>query len=316
MNTKAVFKQFAILFAASTSLTAVSPHLTSSDRSTASARFLTHPDTELAQSMPISDLASFNLSPDIQSFIPAHLDNQPDSPTGGRGVLGTDDRIEVLSQAYPWSTIGRIEGIDVNGESYICTGTLVSGDVVLTNAHCVVDITTQQLSQAIRFMPNLINNQIPDAADVAYVEGVYVGTDFSDRPSHPHPDDWAFLKLDKPFGEKYGWLGWSSLPISTLSSPEYQEQLIFVGYSGDYPNENPGATAGAQFGCSILDEMEEVLLHNCDTFGGSSGGPILGLVDGELKIVAINTAEAVDTESGEIIINLAVPIDRIVAQLN
>lgn len=316
MNTQAVSQQLTVLFATSTLLTAVLPHLTSSDRSTASAQSLIHPSTELAQSVLVSNLADFNLSPDMQSFIPAHLDNQPNHPNGGRGVLGTDDRIEVLSQTYPWSAVGRVEGVDANGESYICTGTLVSVDVVLTNAHCVVDATTQQLSQAIRFMPNLINGQIPDAADVAYVEDAYIGTDFSDRPRTLHPDDWAFLKLDKPLGEKYGWLGWTSLPVSTLSSPEYQAQLIFLGYSGDYPDENPGATAGAQIGCSVVDEMEEVLLHDCDTFGGSSGGPILGLVDGELRIVAINTAEALDTESGETIINLAVSIDRIIAQLN
>jgi protease YdgD len=316
MNIKAVSEQLTVLFATSTLLIAVLPYSTSSDRSTALAQSLPHPSTEFAQSIPVSDLADFNLSPDIQSFIPAHLDNQPNNPSGGRGVLGTDDRIEVLSQTYPWSTIGRVEGVDANGESYICTGTLVSVDVVLTNAHCVVDATTQQLSQAIRFIPNLINGQIPDAADVAYVEDAYIGTDFGDRLSTPHPDDWAFLKLDKPLGEKYGWLGWSSFPGSTLSSPEYQEQLIFVGYSGDYPHENPGATAGVQFGCSILDEMEEVLLHDCDTFGGSSGGPILGLVNGELRIIAINTAEVLDTESGETIINLAVSIDRIIAQLN
>jgi V8-like Glu-specific endopeptidase len=315
MKTKVSLKQLIALLATSIFSTAIAP-LSLSDRSSASAQSLAYPSTESTRSIFISDLADFNLSSETQSFIPPHLNNQPNLPTGGRGVLGRDDRTEVLSQAYPWSTIGRIEGIDVNGESYICTGTLISADVVLTNAHCVVDISTQQLSQTIRFMPNLINGQIPDAADVAYVGDVYVGTDFSDRPNLPHADDWALLKLDKPLGDKYGWLGWSSLPISTLSNSDYQEQLIFVGYSGDYPRNNPGATAGAQFGCSILDEMEDVLLHDCDTFGGSSGGPILGLVDGELRIIAINAAEALDSESGEPITNLAVSIDRIIAQLN
>jgi hypothetical protein len=34
-------------------------------------------------------------------------------------------------------------------------------------------------------------------------------------------------------------------------------------------------------GCSIVREEQEVLFHDCDTKGGSSGGPIIGLVGGE-----------------------------------
>lgn len=84
--------------------------LTPINRSTAVAQSSNHQSQELAQSLIVSDLAAFNLASDNDAFIPIHLEQELNNPSGGRGVLGTDDRIEVLSQNYPWSAIGRIEG--------------------------------------------------------------------------------------------------------------------------------------------------------------------------------------------------------------
>ncbi|MDZ8033882.1 trypsin-like serine peptidase [Nostoc sp. DedSLP04] len=61
------------------------------------------------------------------------------------------------SRYYPWSAIGRVEYTKANGKSYYCTGTLIADDIVLTNAHCVIDSETHQLSKELRFLPNVIN---------------------------------------------------------------------------------------------------------------------------------------------------------------
>ncbi|MBW4561139.1 MAG: trypsin-like peptidase domain-containing protein [Mojavia pulchra JT2-VF2] len=244
---------------------------------------------------------------------------QSEKPTGGRRGIpdGIDDRTPMLSRQYPWSTIGRVQGTTTDAKSYHCTGTLIADDIVLTNAHCVIDPETHQLSKKIQFLPNVINGVVSNERDVASAEQVIYGTDFTGDSTTDQINDWAIIKIDKPLGRKYGYLGWKSLPASAFT--ENQKKLFFVGYSGDYPDPKKkdyefldagqGWTAGFQAGCSIVGEEQEVLLHDCDTAGGSSGGPLIGLIDGEPYIVALNNAEIKDKKSHQDIINLAVKID-------
>lgn len=250
----------------------------------------------------------------LASFIPVGLPQSNNPAEGSRAVIRNDDRVPVTSRSYPWSAIGRVEFQDSQGDSYICTGTLVKPEIVLTNAHCVVDPDTQTVYENIQFAPNLIDGSLKPGGNRAQVIDLWAGTDFSDRSEPPHPDDWAFLKLDRPLGETYGTIGWQSVPLSVLI--ENPEQFTLVGYSADFPANNPGETAGAHKGCSILGGMaDQVLRHNCDTFGGSSGGPILAVIDGEYTIVAVNSSEKTEAETGTGIVNFATQIDRIVEQI-
>ncbi|BAZ04240.1 glutamyl endopeptidase [Calothrix sp. NIES-3974] len=253
------------------------------------------------------------------AFQPPNLpqSNKPDESEGKRGIIGWDDRVPMLSRRYPWSAIGRVQGFDRQGKGYHCTGTLISDDVVLTNAHCVINPETGQFSQRIQFLPNVINGQVTNRDDVAEVTEVVYGTDFSGSGLENQVNDWALLKLDQPIGLKYGYLGWKALPSSTLI--RNQGKYIFVGYSGDFPNNNrkgyefftagPGWTASVQNGCSIVREERGVLFHDCDTTGGSSGGAIIAIIGGQPRIVALNNAEIVNQRTGQGLINLAVKID-------
>ncbi len=274
-----------------------------------------------AQRTAAEKVLAFGLTPDPEPFIPAGL-NQSNSPAeGSRGVIGlSDDRIPMTSTSYPWSAIGRLQNpVDENRIS-ICTGSLVAPDVVLTNAHCVVDPETNQVKSDVIFKPNFINGRVDDEADVANVVDVIYGTDFSDSDDVPHPNDWAFAKLDRPLGDKYGTLAWTQLSMADLLDT-YEGQLILAGYSGDFPENAPGRTAGVHDGCSILGEAQGSLLHDCDTFGGSSGGPILAVIDDEFRIVALNSAERFEEgrllSTGETIragiVNYGVKIDPVVS---
>ena len=256
-----------------------------------------------------------------KAFLPKNLQqtNKPDQADDPefrrRGVMGWDDRIPMLSRKYPWSAIGRVQGFNNDGSSYHCTGTLISDDVVLTNAHCVINPDTRQFSQKIQFLPNVINRKVADDSDIAEVENVIYGTDFKGTELENQVNDWAILKLNKPVGLKYGYLGWKSLPSSTLIAN--RNKYIFVGYSGDFPDTNNqkyqfftagrGWTASVQEGCSIVNEDSNILFHDCDTSGGSSGGAIIGVIGNQPYIIALNNAEY--KQSGEAIINLGVKID-------
>ncbi len=266
------------------------------------------------QAQPSLD-SSLNLDPDPTTFVPEGL-GQARSPTegGSRGVIGQrDDRVVMTSRSHPWSAIGRVDFQTADGSGH-CSGTLVETDIVLTNAHCVVDPETHEFYSDIKFAPNVINGEILSQDDIANAVEVLPGTDFRDRPQPPHPDDWAFIKLDQPLGERYGTVAWKVLPLSVLL--DNPEQYILVGYSGDFPADNPGMTASVHDGCSILGSAEdEFLRHNCDTFSGSSGGPILGFVEGEPAIVALNSAEFTAGEANAGVVNYAVDLSRLSAKL-
>ncbi len=255
------------------------------------------------------------LPTDGKSFKPNGL-NQLNKLPKTRGIIGTDDRIPMTQRKYPWSAIGRVAGITASGGEYHCTGTLISENLVLTNSHCVVDSKTRKLNQKIWFQPNVINAEVLDKSDVATVKQVIYGTDFTDRNSVQN--DWAVMLIDRPLGRKYGYLALKNLPTSAFA--KIPQQLFFVGYSGDFPDSRkpryrgftagPGWTAGAQQGCSILGEEQGILFHDCDTAGGSSGGPIIAVIDNEPLIVALNNAEIKD-RYGKGIVNLAVKISTI-----
>ncbi|MBE9005873.1 trypsin-like peptidase domain-containing protein [Fortiea sp. LEGE XX443] len=260
----------------------------------------------------LKEASQLQLQNNGKPFKPEELE-QSNKPIkkGTRGTIGRDDRLPMLSSNYPWSTVGRIVGEQSNSQTYTCTGTLIDEDIVLTNAHCVIDPKTGKVASRVVFLPNVVDGKYKDRANaVQYL----AGTNFKDK--NAAAKDWAVVKIDKPLGRKYGYLGWKSLPSSTLIRNE--KRFFFVGYSGDYPQADTekfwgltagqGWTAGFQAGCSIVDDRSNILLHDCDTAGGSSGGPIVASIEGEPYIVALNNAEILDEKTGQGVINLAVKI--------
>lgn len=243
-------------------------------------------------------------------FIPPGLERSKQPIEGGtRGIpTGIDNRIPMVSQKYPWSAIGRVQG-----SNYHCTGTLIAANLVLTNSHCVIDPETGIMSKRIQFMPNVIDGKYQDIAEV---EQVIYGTDFK-QGDKDFQNDWAIMKINQPLGRKYGHLGWKSFPTSALV--KNRRGFYFVGYSGDFPNDRykqyfnagTGWTASYESGCSIVGEESGSLLHDCATAGGSSGGAIIAEINGDPYIIALNNAEVKNRKTGQDIINFAVKISTI-----
>ena len=251
----------------------------------------------------------------LERLYPEHLAVSTDPDEGSRGILHQDDRLPMTSSNYPWSAIGQVIAVMPN-EYSVCTGTLVADDVVLTNAHCVINPETHEpYSSEVYFLPNLVNGQVISDNDIAVVEVSIPATDFRDRAQPPNPDDWAFLVLDRPLGQVYGTIGMAPLSAAELLGDDLERSLTLVGYSYDFPSINPGQTAGVHEGCSITDVVDDVLFHDCDATQGASGGPILGMIDGEYWIVGLNSAEWVDA-SGVGVMNFGVQIPRILDQVD
>lgn len=255
------------------------------------------------------------LEGDGKPFIPPGLGRAPKPNEGdSRGIpTGIDPRTPMTSTKYPWSTIGRVQGTTADGGKYHCTGTLIDSSLVLTNAHCVIDPETAKLSARIQFFPNVIDENYQDTAEV---EQVRYGTDFK-QSSNVSPNDWAILKLNHPLGRKYGYVGLKSIPTSTLT--RNKKAFFFVGYSRDFPNDTyqkyfragRGWTASYEEGCSVVGEEDGFLLHDCATAKGSSGGAIIGVINGDPYIVALNNAEYKDPRTGQDGFNYAVKVSTI-----
>jgi protease YdgD len=218
-------------------------------------------------------------------FIPANLERSR-FPRSGRNIFGKDDRILMNSAKYPWSAIGRVEALNGKTIDWTCTGTLIGKSLVVTNAHCVVDEKKQQITtNKIQFRPNLINGEAPA---VAVATRVIPGTT---QPNRDRGNDWAFLVLDRPLGETYGWLKVAIADFSDLESAK--EAINLAGYSSDFPTEKPSETAGVHQGCSIRGFASQpgVITHDCDMMAGASGGPMFAFApDGSAIIVALNSA--------------------------
>lgn len=276
---------------------------------------------------PISpNTEQLNLVGDGKPFKPDDLEQSDKPYDSDRGIpTGIDNRIPMLSRNYPWSTIGRVQGTAADAKSYYCTGTLVASDIVLTNAHCVIDPETHQLSKELRFIPNAINGKSQSSKDIATVQNiaknVLYGTDFKNGGFdnvQNQSNDWALIVINQPLGRKYGYLGWQSVPASTLIKQK-RKQLFFVGYSSDYPDPSKegyefltagkGWTAGYENGCSIVGDESNLFYHDCSTAAGASGGPIIDVIDGLPYIVALNNGEITIPRTGQDVINFAVKMD-------
>ena len=255
----------------------------------------------------------------LDGFIPKKL-QESESPMGSnRAIIGEDQRLPMMSREYPWSTVGKIVMISKDKKEYSCTGTLIGKSLVITNAHCVYD-QSGKLFPNVFFLPNLINGRLRSKNDVASVRNILTGTN---NPNLRSADDWAILELDKPLGEKYGFLKWRTVPLALLQ--RYKNRLTVAGYSGDYPDPKTysglefaagkGYTAGVHLKCSVLGEKDGMLVHDCDTNPGASGSALISKIDGVYQIVGLHAAGRRD-RSGRGVENYAVRIGRIEASLN
>lgn len=273
------------------------------------------------EASPLVDILAPTTALDRESDRPEGLAESDDPLGGARAIIGSDEREPVLSRAYPWSTVGRLEWQFEGSAVSSCTATLVHPDVILTNSHCLllpirsdgsdqptnIFVDASRYSQFVEaatavpkliFKPSTINGIALDEATVIEVETGWTIDD--NAPTK----DWALMRLDRSLGDKYGYLGWRDLDLSDGDVIEALfERTALVGYSGDFPTESlrefgqPAATAGVDRACSILGLWKEgpltgTIAHDCDTNFGASGGPILAkFANGEYYIVGLHARQ-------------------------
>jgi len=200
------------------------------------------------------------------------------------GIQGQDDRTAVEADAYPWSSIGRLN----NAGRAFCTAVLIAPDRVLTAAHCV-----RSVSPGLAFAP-------PSAIHflAGYRRGQYVahspGSAIAIAPAQPgkerHESDFAIVTLARPMGA----------PMRPLSVEAFDAErwhgdrkagvgYAQAGYSGDRAHI---LTRNATCGIAGFLQNGAVFAHSCDATHGDSGSPILVRRGQSYAVVGLHVASS------------------------
>ncbi len=194
--------------------------------------------------------------------------------------FGRDDRFLVDATQAPWRFIGSLELQDGS-----CTGTLVGPALVLTAAHCVTD-TGNETNTPVMFRAGLsLGNSVGEAKVTAAVFDPNYTPD-TQEAGGGNGHDWALVVLDRNLGDEIGYLDVHELTATDISQIGRSGLLVNqAGYSWD-----TGDNLSGNQGCRIVEAFEDnSILHECDTAQGDSGSPFLLNVDGEWKIIAVDS---------------------------
>jgi protease YdgD len=220
-------------------------------------------------------------------------------------IFGSDDRREVPDNLSALE--GKIGMLYEQSSQTLCTAFCVGKDLIATAAHCL-------------FQPK--NNRLPDLQEVTFrltygttlqTSGIFarhtpftknfiaVGTTvFNNEPPLSAPRDWAVVKLEKPVCT-FGVLRVDPQPVPELIKKSEENRVFQVAYHWDYKHWQ----LAYSMPCKVQRDYEQIkwrfirqhfvdneqlLLHNCDTGGASSGSPLLLMPDmpGQPTAIAIN----------------------------
>ncbi len=243
---------------------------------------------------------------DAQSLSPAGDQlAQPASLLTPAAVFGTDQRIEVPEQ---YSALeGKIGMLYEQSTQTLCTAFCVAKGIVATAAHCLFQPKGDKLPDLSEVTFRLSYGKAYQTSGIAgrhtafTKNSIAVGTTaFNNEPPLSAPKDWALAKLERPIC-RFGFLKVDTRPVQDLIDKSRENKIFQVAYHWDWKHWQLAYSQP----CKISRDFDqikwrfikqhfinnnELVLHDCDTGGASSGSPLLmdtGSADGPTA-VAIN----------------------------
>jgi Putative peptidoglycan binding domain/Trypsin len=226
-------------------------------------------------------------------------------------VFGSDDRVEVPARL---DVVGRSVGMLFNNEARtVCTAFCVSDNTIATAAHCLFKTAGETPPRVADFWFGRLNGS--NSREFARIAGfttastpqhVMAGsTQLSIRPPIDATRDWALVRLSRPLCRGV------ALPIKVLTPDELVAQaddkrLFQVAYHRDFTNwrlaySKPCDAARAFTGATRatiakdFTDVDQLILHKCDTGGASSGSPLLVETANGPVVVGINVGTYVQS---------------------
>ena|GEM_PF-2452699 len=200
-----------------------------------------------------------------------------------------------------------------NQTSTACSAFCVAGNVIATASHCLFKVNGKGSP---RFSKFLFARRYGALQDYAQIEGgrsaaaqhIMVGSmHLSVRPPIDATDDWAFVRLAKPICKR-SVLPIRSLPSRALIKAARNRHIFQLAYHRDYANwqlaysrpcqiKHDYKSAGWNTIRNDFSHAEQLILHDCDTGGASSGSPIL--LDGPAgaSVVGINVGTYIQSNA-------------------
>lgn len=215
----------------------------------------------------------------------------PSSPAGAGTALVIDAR------EFPFSAIGQL----IIGGRGRCTATLVAPRHALTAAHCLYNTNTQAFWKPfeVRFLPAYQREDYRlNSRAVRFITPEHYR--FTQRPRpQDGAADWALIELEKPLGEITGYLGTEILKPALLREAKKRGALFLTAGYG----KRLGQVQSLRIGCRVLgflkaadtdgakgsETIRDAIIHDCESTGGESGGPLLLLDRRGLRIVAVQS---------------------------
>ena len=202
------------------------------------------------------------------------LSSEPFVPEGlEKGVIGTDDRVYLIPDAYPDSCIAYLIATASCGCSWAGSGFMISRRGLVTASHCIYcEEHHQYIRDLVLYFGYRSSNDYyykTSAWDYCWWGGSSIDGHYS------ADDDYGYILLSEPVGDTTGWFGWRVLSDQDLNN----ELFICAGY-------RDGELKSSGNYMEVLNE--KLFKHYMDTEGGYSGGPVFDLDD---YVVGINIAE-------------------------
>jgi protease YdgD len=233
-------------------------------------------------------------------------------------IFGTDDR--VLTPPRYAKAAENVGLFFSNQSRTVCTAFCVAPNIVATAAHCLA----QPGGAPARLSDYMFARGYDGLRDYARIEGFDTGSsaqsiitgDFQHRirPPIDASNDWALVRLDRAICRGGG------LPVTPMTAAQVAAaaragQVFQLSYHRDWTQWRLAYSKPCHVArdfssvpwTSIAPDFlnaEQMLLHQCDTGGGSSGSPLLIDQGGTISAIAINVGTYVQskilTEGGQV----------------
>lgn len=253
-------------------------------------------------------------TPSITAAAPGSGDrwSRSQAPVHNIAIFGPDDRMALPPSLRP---LREMLGLLFNvRQRTVCTAFCIAPGMIGTAAHCLFKTKGEKAPRLADFWFARNYDAVRDYSRIAGYEtgtaaqNIIAGSiKLSTTPPIDATSDWAFVRLASPVCSK-GAFEIAQMPVDRVIQESKAGHIYQISYHKDFKQWQPAysrpcrvdrtfANAPWQTTAQDFDAPENLLLHECDTGGASSGSPLLLDTEKGPKVIGINVGTYVQSRS-------------------